>query len=437
MSRAYLTVDLGYGDSGKGTIVDALVRQERADLVVRYNGGAQCAHNVITDDGIHHCFHQYGSATLQGVDTLLGPRVKVNPREALKEAALLDRHVHGHYKLYVDEEALITTPWHMALNRIRETARGQNRHGSCGMGIGETVMLAQKSASPLRIRDLDLSFPVLCDKLEHVRQSLKDEADKLSNGDASTTSEVFKVREFTPIAEEMKRFASTARILPHDDCLELIASHDTVFEGAQGVLLDEDWGFHPYTTWSHTTLQHAEELVKEVGCPVTQRLGIIRPYMTRHGAGPLMGELSELTSLMFAGQYWGKLAFEKHNVTNPWQSGWRVGMPDPVAWRYAAQHAGDLTALAVTHVDRLTADWPFIPDDHYSLAAFNCASPDDLKMRQSLTELLECLEHLPITPETIAPARVVSHLGQKLGLPVAITSSGPKTGDKTFFPVNA
>src|SRR5579864_7866772 len=91
MSKVFLVQGLGYGDEGKGSIVDYLVRQEKAPLVVRFNGGAQAAHNVVTDDGRHHTFTQFGSGTFAGARTFLSRFMIVNPFTLLTEAKALEQ----------------------------------------------------------------------------------------------------------------------------------------------------------------------------------------------------------------------------------------------------------------------------------------------------------------------------------------------------------
>lgn len=139
MEKVTLIAGLGYGDEGKGTIVDWLAREDGANLVVRYNGGAQAAHNVVAG-GRHHAFAQLGSATFSGVPTLLSRHVLVNPIALFAEARHLAAiGVPDPLSLVsVEAGARVTTPIHVAANRLRELAR-TGRHGSCGMGIGETM----------------------------------------------------------------------------------------------------------------------------------------------------------------------------------------------------------------------------------------------------------------------------------------------------------
>ncbi len=118
----------------------------------------------------------------------------------------------------------------------------------------------------------------------------------------------------------------------------------TVFEAAQGVLLDEWQGFHPYTTWSTTTLHHADTLLGEAHYSGdTTRIGITRAYATRHGAGPFVTEDAALTTMLP----------DAANMQGDWQGGFRVGWLDLVMLRYACEVVGPLDALAVTCLDRV------------------------------------------------------------------------------------
>jgi adenylosuccinate synthase len=117
-----------------------------------------------------------------------------------------------------------------------------------------------------------------------------------------------------------------------------------VFEGAQGVLLDADAGFHPYTTWSCCTAANAFELIKEM-MPDSHisKIGVIRSYAMRHGPGPLPTETDTLSSVI-----------SEHNKYNEWQGIVRYGWFDAVLARYALAVAGGVDTLAVTHMDMLS-----------------------------------------------------------------------------------
>ena len=165
---AYVVVDLGYGDAGKGSLVDALTARTGARLNVRFNGGGQAAHNVVLPDGRHHTFSQFGSGMFgRAVQTYLSRHFLWNPIAMQAEAESLDAEIAkdengpplGVEKVmsrtFVDKEALVVTPWHQAKNRLREFARDDKRHGSCEVGIGE-AMLEARDSPHLSLRAGDL-----------------------------------------------------------------------------------------------------------------------------------------------------------------------------------------------------------------------------------------------------------------------------------------
>ena len=119
-----------------------------------------------------------------------------------------------------------------------------------------------------------------------------------------------------------------------------------VFEGAQGVLLDEVWGFHPHTTWGDCTLGSARALLGE---RPFQSLGLTRTVTCRHGAGPLPGHTLDLDVLL-----------EPHNSSDGWQGAFRKGPLDVVLLRYALDVLGKIDGLVVNHMDWLRPVWPVI-----------------------------------------------------------------------------
>ena len=135
-----IVVGLGFGDECKGATVDWLCATNDIKAVVRFNGGPQAAHNVITPDGRHHTFAQFGSGTFHGVPTYLSRYMLVNPFNLVNEAEhLADLGVVDPLRMvWIDQNALLVTPYHRHANRLREDARGASRHGSTGQGVGET-----------------------------------------------------------------------------------------------------------------------------------------------------------------------------------------------------------------------------------------------------------------------------------------------------------
>jgi len=359
--RAHIVVDLGFGDAGKGLLTDSLVRRLNAGLVVRYNGGAQAGHNVVTTDGHHHTFSQFGSGSfVPHVKTFLSRHVVIHPTALLVEGDILQgKGVDDPFsRLRMSDQALVITPFHQALNRIRERMRGRDRHGSCGVGVGEAVEDALTHPE-CRILTDDLNHPtILREKLHFIRKQKREEATILVNDthlDPSTLQE-FEVFEREDVIERW--ITSIARIgelglVVNDSVLEhwLGETEHVVFEGAQGVLLDGDMGFHPYTTWSRCTAENAVELIREMasGSDIS-KIGVLRSHAIRHGPGPLPTETDSLSSVV-----------SEHNEYNDWQGSVRYGWFDAVLTRYALSVVGGVDSLAVTHLDVLSRlkEWKY------------------------------------------------------------------------------
>ncbi|MEU5694084.1 adenylosuccinate synthetase [Actinosynnema sp. NPDC020468] len=396
-------VGLGFGDEGKGAVVDALCRDGGVTSVVRFNGGAQAAHNVVVGDR-HHTFSQFGSGTLAGVPTLLSRHVLVEPIALATESRdLAALGVPDPLSLLsVDRDALLTTPVHVAANRAREDARGRDRHGSCGKGIGETVwysLLAPAKATPGSVFEgQEVSgeagwAPRVGDCADPVR--LRRKLDALAAFYGPLVGDAFPA--VAEMVELYLAFADAARLVDGGEVARLAARGPLVFEGAQGVLLDQWRGFHPHTTWSTVTPDGARSLL---GAPL-RVLGVTRTYQTRHGAGPFPTE-DPVVRQRFA---------EPHNGHGEYQGDWRAGHLDAVLLRYAVAACGGVDALAVTHLDRTdlrvatTYDTgPVLPD----------LPPGDL------TTLLGRV--VPVVEQWADP---IGWLERELGVPVRVTGSGP------------
>jgi len=441
--RAYILVDLGFGDAGKGLLTDFLARRLGGGLVVRYNGGAQAGHNVVTPEGRHHTFSQFGAGSfVAGARTYLSRHMVVHPTALLVEGDLLQEKglLDVYSRLRISAEALVITPFHQAANRIREMARGDARHGSCGVGVGETVADALNNPeTSLRAVDL-LCATNLRQKLQAIRAQKHQQIRPLCEG----ISHPLLDEELTLFHRDEALecwLAAIERIRQ----LELIATDETlrqwaeesegvIFEGAQGVLLDGEAGFHPYTTWSNCTTQNAEALLRaQFAGATTHRVGILRCHAVRHGPGPLPTETRALPPLI-----------AEHNCFNPWQGAVRYGWFDAVLARYALDVTGGVDFLAITHLDllpRLDAwryCWAYrLPLDPAE-GAWAQAEPMatyvpgqrglSLAERVRLTEALGRVQPQLASVSASEPA-VLDTIENLLGPPVGITSRGPCATD--------
>jgi adenylosuccinate synthase len=348
---AYVVVDLGFGDCGKGLITDFLVRRSGAKLVVRYNGGAQAGHNVVTPEGRHHTFAQFGAASfVPQVRTFLSRHVVVHPTALLVEARVLgEKGLSAPLeRVRISEQARITTPFHQAGGRIRELARGAARHGTCGVGVGETVKDAWEFPDESIVAGDLRSAATLRRKLKQIRERKHGELKYLGAEVVDRDSLVRELTVFesdTIIDDWIEQAASLSRrgLIVSDLTLRawLAENQTAVFEGAQGALLDEWCGFHPFTSWSTCTAANATELLAESAPDAcVERIGVLRAHIVRHGPGPLPTKTVAFRDAVF-----------DHNCHNTWQGPLRYGWFDAVLARYALDIVGGVDTLAITHLD--------------------------------------------------------------------------------------
>jgi adenylosuccinate synthase len=435
MSKVVLLAGLGYGDEGKGTITDYLTSTTGIDVVVRYNGGPQAAHNVVAK-GKHHLFAQFGSGTLAGAMTYLAPTMIVDPLRILSEARHLEEiGVHQPLmQLFVDTMCLMVTPYHRAMNRLREIALGNNRNGSCGMGIGETVdYLIKNGTDAPRIDDTRIPRH-LEDKLALLRERLKKEADILAVPILGVArGEIETLRERPDVlAARITEVVKQLKLVDIEFFADVIdGGMDALFEGAQGVLLDQDFGFQPHTTWTDTTFGSAYDILKavEYDGPV-ERVGVLRTFSTRHGPGPFVTE-EKIDDLLLG----------DHNVgCGEWQGNLRGGPLDLVATRYALEVIGGVDYLALTHCDKFGLvqrvcngyrldnssdyDSEFFDED-FSHIKVN--KPPVFEYQEELTKVLQKVSPMY---DTVPRIGLIPKIEKALGASVGVVSLGPERENK-------
>jgi adenylosuccinate synthase len=414
----YIVTDLSYGDSGKGTTVDYLARQGHS-LVVRHNGGPQAGHNVVTSDGLHHTFSQFGSGTFAGASTFLSENMLINPLNMMREYDHLMELGHGDVwaRTYIDQNCRIITPWHVAINRLQELARGDHRHGSVGEGVGVAVHQDLSMGPCLYVNELLKTNESLLDQLRLIRANLIDVYGDLI--DDSPTGQIMTDRDvFDLLLRRYNSWKSGVRIVGPTALATLMDQHEhTIFEGAQGVLLDESYGFHPYTTWSTCTHENA---VKLLAGQDAVRLGVIRTVTTRHGPGPHPTEDGSLA----------KIWKEPHNGAEGWQGAFRVGHLDLVAHKYAIRACDGVDQIVVTHADHR---WNKRKDRWWYSSKYDgwrdgipLPNKGDLVAQELTTEALFGTDAILTECNTEELMRAIeANLG-----PIALVSHGPTAEDK-------
>jgi len=325
MSRARVVIGANFGDEGKGLAVDWLCSQG-ADFVVRFNGGANAGHTVVTPEGERHVFRHFGSGSLLGVPTYLSQFFVCNPIlffEELKQLSALGvKPIVGAHP-----ECLLTTHIDMLINQEKEGRRGLKRHGSCGVGLHETHQRSQ--ADGLKITLGDVWNAVSLDaRLEEIgRKWAAFRVGKEYHDDAAVETFVRCAREFAEYVQPMG----------------MANARNPVFEGAQGLLLSQDnREYAPHLTHSYTGMRNVRILCAQAGLD-PEILYVSRTYLTRHGAGPLPGEDRAL-------HY-----DDDTNTENRWQGAPRFAPLDADALRERiAKDAGsDPYKLLLTHCDQL------------------------------------------------------------------------------------
>jgi adenylosuccinate synthase len=314
--RASVIIGANYGDEGKGLMTDYLCRLHNADLVARFNGGAQAGHTVVTPEGQRHVFNHLGSGYYAGVPTYLSEYFILNPIIFKKEYTELN--VPSSYKIYSSPNCYITTYWDMLANRCLEELRGKKAHGSCGCGINETIeryrcfinfdLKTWVSAGMSRIEVyLDEIAEFWFERLEEVRKSYgMDILPKWVTDIFARKDEIN--RQYTKDVNFM--FSVLIYAEPHTNFLSRF--NYVVFEGAQGLGLDQFYGNYPHVTSSNTGMRNVLEMQRnsnfrgENNFEIEEIVYVSRTYETRHGRDPF-----------FNGD--GKIFKDTTNIPNEWQ----------------------------------------------------------------------------------------------------------------------
>lgn len=324
-------IGANYGDEGKGLITDYLCRTEGADVVVRFNGGAQAGHTVVAPGGHRHVFSHFGSGTLAGVPTMLSQFFVINPMLYVKERSELKNTLTAMGRamplVYASPDCRVTTYADMLINQQMELQRGANRHGSCGVGFNET--LKRNGVAPLSMRDL-------------WHYALTNDSQPIERCVETVMSSWARHRIGRTIRREdlMGEYLAACRLLAQEVKYARIEQfRDPIFEGAQGLLLDRDnRRDFPHLTNSKTGLHNVRKLW---GDRIIIPYYVSRTYLTRHGAGPLPGEDPYMH-------------FEDDtNHAGPWQGPLRFAPLDELLLIRIFNDAGVVFNLVLTHCDQV------------------------------------------------------------------------------------
>ncbi|PYO83344.1 MAG: adenylosuccinate synthase, partial [Gemmatimonadetes bacterium] len=277
-SHCVVVVGAQWGDEGKGKIVDVLA--ERADLVVRYQGGANAGHTVNTGAG-EFVLHQIPSGILQGAVCIVGNGVVLDPETFFTELdALATRGIKVDGKLYVSDRAHLTLPCHKLLDRAREQ---RERIGTTGRGIGPTYedKYGRRGIRVGDLRHLDHASQTVTARVRAANEMLQ----LLGAADRADPAEHTEL--LSRLAPRLLPLAVDAGRVVYE---ALERGESVLLEGAQGALLDVDHGTYPYVTSSNTTAGGAAVGAGIGPTAIDAVLGVVKAYTTRVGNGPLPTE---------------------------------------------------------------------------------------------------------------------------------------------------
>lgn len=419
MKTAHVIIGANFGDEAKGKTVDAIVERTIAQgkkvVVCRFNGGGQAGHTVMVDD-TRHVFSHVGAGALRGAPTFLSRHFVSNFFVLKKELDELKlKNVDA--KVFMHPQSRVTLLSDMLINTILESRRGNARHGSCGLGINETVTrsLADKGKYALTAFNvltaaqqqngvIELASKIQMIYSEWVTARIRE----MCIDKDDTREELAKISSRASIEcqaqamIDMVRDGSVTITTPE----EIFADYAVVFEGAQGLMLDEFLGFFPHVTRSCTGLPNAIEAAHEFGIRELVPIYTTRAYLTRHGAGPLSHEGESFAQNMNI--------IDETNIINQWQGQIR---------------------FAPLNLKMLNN---FISND---IRRANITSPEYHIHISSPQIALHCLDQIGDFARVydgygdaivVATGDLADFISSETGLPVTITSDGPSSKSVYF-----
>lgn len=330
-----ITVILGlqFGDEGKGKITDYLSKQY--STVVRFNGGNNAGHTVVTDKGSHK-FYLIPAGALRSNNVVLGNGMVIDPFGLLEEIEKL-KLVHADVRIKISRLAHVVTPLHKFLDKAEEQVRDKLRIGTTAQGIGPTYE-DKYARTGVRMVDL-LDRELLSDKIETICRMKK----ALLEGSeyASERGREEMINRLLEAGNEISKYLDYTEDFIFSSYEE---GENILFEGAQGTMLDIDFGIYPFVTSSNTL---AGAISSGSGFPfrkVDRVIGVVKAYTSKVGAGPFPTELE------------GRDAEHLRDLGNEY--GTTTGRPRRVGWldlnllSYAIR-INDVDTLAITKVDTL------------------------------------------------------------------------------------
>jgi len=412
-----IIVGTQWGDEGKGKIVDLLT--ERADAVVRYQGGNNAGHTVMFGEQTF-ILHLLPSGILRKTTSILGNGVVIDLAEMIKEIdelAQMDISVEDH--LHISDRAQLVMPWHKTFDRLGEEQKGKNKIGTTGRGIGPAYE-DKVRRSGMRVGDL-LEPELFKARLEEIVEEKNNLLELYYKSDEPSFSAEEIFLEFTAYLKILKPYIRDTPLLVNQ---MIEQGKNILFEGAQGTFLDVDHGTYPFVTSSNTLAGGACAGTGIGPTRINEVLGIVKAYTTRVGSGPFPTELLDNDGelLQSEGNEFGA------TTGRPRRCGWF----DALLVRQAVRLNG-ISSMAVMKLDVLDKFDTLKIAVSYRLS--NGEHTENLP--RSLENVTPVLEEMPgwkcnsagITEYDQLPRKMLAYLeriSELVGAKVSIISTGPK-----------
>ena len=420
MNKVDVLLGLQWGDEGKGKIVDVL--SKKYDIIARFQGGPNAGH-TLEFDGIKHVLHTIPSGIFNaGVTNLIGNGVVIDPIIFKKEIESIEKLNIETSELLISKKAHLILPTHKMLDKASEIAKGKNKIGSTLKGIGPTYM-DKTGRNGLRVGDIN------SENFEDKYNKLKEKHIALLKFYSFEESIDELEKEWFESIETIRKF----KLIDSEEFLhnQLNANKSVLAEGAQGSLLDIDFGSYPFVTSSNTIAAGACTGLGVAPNKIGEVFGIFKAYCTRVGSGPFPTELFDSIGeeIQRVGNEFGATTGRSR----------RCGWLDIPALKYAIKING-VTQLMMMKADVLSMlekiricthyihndiKLDYIPYD-ISGGDFTCIYKDISSWQKDLTQL-SSYEDSPFELK-----EYVNLLEQILELPIKIVSVGPDRKQTLF-----
>lgn len=330
-----VVVGTQWGDEGKGKITDFL--SQGAKIISRYQGGDNAGHTIHSEGQVYKLRLIPSGILYPHQLSVIGNGVVVNPKSLVEELAYLKEKGVDGKNLRISDRAHVILPYHIALDKLQEAAKGDNKIGTTNRGIGPAYM-DKASRVGIRIADL-LDKEIFAERLQANLDEKNKEFTKLYGAEPMKFDDIFE--EYYGYGQQIKQYVTDTSVVLND---AIDVGDNVLFEGAQGVMLDIDQGTYPFVTSSNPA--GGVTIGAGVGASKIDRVvGVAKAYTSRVGDGPFPTELDDED-----GNFIREAGHEYGTVTGRPR---RVGWFDAVVVRHSRRVAG-VTDLCLNSIDVLT-----------------------------------------------------------------------------------